>query len=129
MLASRAQFEQIESSVSADKLFELADALKPNVEEKQEKETEFKSVEETKPEIIEIETEEQVEDKTSEYLELISQQLSKAPVHIAVKNIKVFEEEGYPKEFFEKALYVEQESKNRATVIKELNEVLEQGLK
>lgn len=130
LLASRTQAEQVESSVSADKLFEFADKLKP-VQEEVVAEVKFESKEEVQPEVLEVEAEEEVEEaaaeqdpKAAEYLELISQQIDKAPAHIAVKSIKNFVDEGYPKEFFEAALYVEEQSKNRASVVKEIKEAL-----
>lgn len=121
ILASKVQLEQVESNVSADKLLELAEKVKP--ESAKVLETLFESTEEVVQEVIEVEVEEvKVEEKSEELSEedvkLITENIEQAPNSVAVKSVKMFVEEGKSKDFFEAALKLEQSTKNRPSVIK-----------
>lgn len=122
ILASKIQLEQIESNVSSDKLLEIADKIKP-----ESSSGEFVSTESVKPEILEVEVEEVVEDKkllSKEDRALIVNEIEQAPTSIAVKSVKYFKEEGKGIEFFEAILKLEESTKKRPSVIKAVKSVL-----
>lgn len=129
ILASKIVLEQVESNVSADKLLELAEKIKP--ESSKVLETVFESTEEVTQEVIEVELEEDKKDEptkekglSEDEVELITKNIENAPNSVAVKSVKMFAEEGKSKDFFEAALKLEQSTKNRPSVVRAIKSAI-----